>query len=285
MLKQYDNDTLRKLQLCELDILRDFVKICEENNLTYFGFAGTAIGAIRHGGFIPWDDDIDMGILRKDYDKLAEIIKRDWSDKYTFVDASEYGDYSNMNAHIVLNGTKFVETCAKGLTYPQGIFLDIFPFDNAPSDEKKREKHIRNSWLLSKVLILKHIPFLVLPFKGTKAKLCHIVTAIIWFFLNLFCVSHKFLHKIVLNYCSKYKNEDTGYYYYSCSSSRQGTVFSKDDFYPLRKIKYEDLELDFPKNVEKGLNRVYGDFMQLPPPEKRVNHCPQELAFLQDDTN
>ena len=56
---QYDPKILRKLQGCELDILKDFIKICEENNLTYFGFAGTAIGAIRHGGFIPWYDDID----------------------------------------------------------------------------------------------------------------------------------------------------------------------------------------------------------------------------------
>ncbi len=277
---QYDPEVLRKLQLCELEILKDFVRICEENNLTYFGFAGTAIGAIRHGGFIPWDDDIDIAILRKDYQKLKEIIKKDYADKYTFVDAEEFSDYAVMNAHIVLNGTKFKEACAKNLKYPQGIFLDIFPFDNAPNDEKLREKHIRNSWFLSKLLILRHTPFPVLPFKkGIKPKLVHCVTACVWFFMNLFCISHKALHKFVYNYCSKYKSEDTDYIYYSCSSSRQGTVFHKNDFYPLRKIKFEDVDLDFPKNVEKGLNRVYGDFMVLPPVDKRVNHCPEELVF------
>ena len=60
----------------------------------------------------------------------------------------------------------------------------------------------------------------------------------------------------------------------------QGTVFHKDDFYPLKQISYEGIMLDFPNNVEKGLNRVYGDFMKLPPEEKRRNHCPEELVFL-----
>lgn len=277
---QYQPDILRKLQKCELEILRDFVKICEENNLTYFGFAGTGIGALRHGGFIPWDDDIDMGILREDYIKLREIIQTKYSDKYTFVDASTFNDYANMNAHIVLNGTKFVEESAKNAKYPQGIFLDIFPFDNAPQDEIIREKYVRNVWLRSKFLIIKHTPFPVLPFrKGIKVKLCHAVTATIWFILNLFCISHKFLYNKLYKFATKYNKEDTGYYYYSCSSSRQGTVYSKEDFYPLKKIKFEDIDLDFPQNIEKALTRVYGDFMTPPPPEKRVNHCPNILEF------
>lgn len=278
---QYDPEVLRKLQLCELDILKDFIEICKKHNLTYFGFAGTAIGAIRHGGFIPWDDDIDVGILRKDYLKLKEIIKTEYADKYTFVDAEEFDDYCVMNAHIVLNGTSFKEACAKNLKYPQGIFLDIFPFDKAPKDEKEREKHIKKSWILSKVLILRHTPFPVIPFKnGIKKYLCYAVTATLWLFMNLFGLSHKKLHKMVLNHCAKYENEDTGYIYYSCSTSMQGTVFADEDFYPLKQIAYEGVILDFPINVEKGLNRVYGDFMKLPPVDKRRNHCPDELVFL-----
>lgn len=277
---QYQPDVLKKLQKCELEILRDFVKICDENNLTYFGIDGTGIGALRHGGFIPWDDDIDIGILRDDYTKLREIIQRDYSDKYTFVDATTFNDYANMNAHIILNGTKFVEDCAKNAKYPQGIFLDIFPFDHAPNDEAKREKYVRKVWFLSKFLIIKHIPFPVLPFKkGIKVKLCHAVTATVWFFLNLFCISHKFLYNMLYKYATKYNKENTDYYYYSCSSTRQGSVYSKEDFYPLRKEKFEDIDLNFPKNLEKNLTRVYGDFMTPPPPEKRINHCPNILEF------
>ena len=72
--KQYDPKILRKLQLSELSVFKDFIKICEENNLQYFLFAGCAIGVERHQGFIPWDDDIDIGMLREDYDKIIKII-------------------------------------------------------------------------------------------------------------------------------------------------------------------------------------------------------------------
>ena len=66
-MKEYDEATLKKVQQMELAILKDFIQICTENNLSYFGLAGTGIGAIRHKGFIPWDDDIDVGLPRKDY--------------------------------------------------------------------------------------------------------------------------------------------------------------------------------------------------------------------------
>ena len=72
--KQYDPKILRKLQLSELSVFKDFIKICEENNLQYFLFAGCAIGVERHQGFIPWDDDIDIGMLREDYDKIIKIL-------------------------------------------------------------------------------------------------------------------------------------------------------------------------------------------------------------------
>ena len=67
MIRQYDEETLQKLKTAELNILKDFIAVCEKHNLKYFMCWGTAIGAVRHGGFIPWDDDIDVGMLREDY--------------------------------------------------------------------------------------------------------------------------------------------------------------------------------------------------------------------------
>ena len=75
MLKELDNDTLKKLQEVELEILEEFDRICKKHNLTYFAVGGTLIGVIRHEGFIPWDDDIDLGMPRKDYDKFIEICE------------------------------------------------------------------------------------------------------------------------------------------------------------------------------------------------------------------
>lgn len=279
MPKLYDADTLSRVKACELEILKDFIKVCEENNLTYFGFWGTGIGALRHGGFIPWDDDIDLLIPRADYNKAMEVFKKDFSDKYTVVNAEEYNDFPGMNTHIILNDSSFVTTEELRLKYPKGIFLDIFPLDNAPADEKVRNKKIKKAWILSKLLILKHIPFPHVPFKGVMGKLCHCATAVVWFLLNLFCISHKFLYNSVMKVCTEEGDKDTGYYAYYFGNKMYDSIFKKEELFPLRKIAFEGIDICFPNNLEEGLTISFGDFMKLPPLEKRVNHCPDIIEF------
>ena len=80
--KKYDPNDLKHLQQIELKILKEVISICESNNLKYYAFGGTALGAVRHGGFIPWDDDIDIAMFRDDYDKLLEILDNNLSDEY-----------------------------------------------------------------------------------------------------------------------------------------------------------------------------------------------------------
>ena len=83
--REYDAYTLKAVQEIELEMLECFLEICEKHDLTYFAFAGTGIGALRHGGFIPWDDDIDINMPRKDFEKFVEIAKRDYGDRYYFL--------------------------------------------------------------------------------------------------------------------------------------------------------------------------------------------------------
>ena len=78
----YDPEVLKRVQETELEILRDFIDLCDRHEIDYFGVGGTAIGAVRHQGFIPWDDDIDIGFLRKDYDRFLALAKEELSDKY-----------------------------------------------------------------------------------------------------------------------------------------------------------------------------------------------------------
>lgn len=279
MSNSYDPQVLRKLQLCELEILKDFIEVCEKNNLIYFGFWGTGIGALRHGGFIPWDDDIDLVMPRADYEKAMEILERDYADKYAVVSADRYDTYHVLNTHIVLNGSTFILPEEKHFDYPRGIFLDIFPLDYTSQDETERLKHLRKLWLYSKLLILKHVPFPVLPFKGLKGKIAHCFTAVAWFFLNLFCVSHKFLYNLCIKESTRFNDSDTGLYAYGATTSIGKNLFYKDRIFPLKKLPFEDTEIPFPNDLEESLTRVYGDFMQIPPPEKQINHCPDVLAF------
>lgn len=283
--KFYTDEILKKVQETELSIFKDFKEICENNSLTYFGLAGTGIGALRHGGFIPWDDDIDIGLLRKDYNKLIEIIKRDYSDKYTVVNGDEFSGYPLMTTRIVLNGSKFVEESLKNINCPLGIFLDVYAFDCAAADEKARKKQAFGAWFFSKLLILKHIPFPVLPFRGFKKFLAHCVTACAWAFLNVFFISHKWLYNKCKRISCKYNDTDTGFYGYFCDTAMFSNFFEKQDLFPVRTEKFEDTDMCFPNKLEKSLTVMFGDYMQLPPPEKRKNHFPFILEFPREEVH
>ncbi|MFR4008009.1 MAG: phosphorylcholine transferase LicD [Christensenellales bacterium] len=87
--REYDPQVLKRVQETELEILSDFIDLCERHQIDYFGVGGTAIGAIRHQGFIPWDDDIDIGFLRKDYDRFLLLAKEELSDKYELLNVEE----------------------------------------------------------------------------------------------------------------------------------------------------------------------------------------------------
>lgn len=278
-MREYDETTLKKLQQYELGILRDFIKVCEENGLSYFGFAGTGIGALRHGGFIPWDDDIDVAIPREDLNKLIEIFNRDFSDKYVIVNAECCKDYPMMTTHIILKDSLFVTKDVKNLKYPKGIFLDVFPLDHAADDQNALKKQAYITWLWGKILVLKHVPFPTVPFFGFAAKLAHVATAVAWFLLNLFCISHKFLYNRMMKASTKYNCSNTESLGFFCNTTPFDFYYKKNEIFPLRKLLFEDMEICFPNALEAKLTNMYGDYMQLPPPEKRKNHFPYMLQF------
>ena len=90
-MSEYDKNTLKHVQDVQLMILKDFIEICEKNNLEYYAYGGTIIGAIRHEGFIPWDDDIDLLMLREDYEKFLKIMDEMQSEKYEELSINNQG--------------------------------------------------------------------------------------------------------------------------------------------------------------------------------------------------
>ena len=257
-MKEYDEATLKKVQQTEMEILRDFIKVCDENNLTWFGDAGSGIGALRHKGFIPWDDDIDVMLPRKDFDKMMEVIKRDYSDKYSIANVETMKNYPLMTTRIMMKGTTFIEEPLKNIKCDLGIFLDVYPLDNISDDEEELKKQAKAAWFWSKLLILRHVAFPVLPYKGVKAKITHIATAIIHAGLVVFRISHNWIAGKCLKIASRYNDVDTKRMAFLFDTDPYYHIMLKDEIYPLQMYDFEDIKMPLPANEDEKLRNMYG---------------------------
>lgn len=135
-------EQLRKLQLIELDMICEVDRICRKNHINYTIIGGTLLGAVRHGGFIPWDDDADIAMLREDYEKFAEICKRELEpSKYYFQNYKNTKGYRWGYGKLRRKKTLFVRNEQEHMPYGQEIFIDIFPIDSVPDNNVKRVIH------------------------------------------------------------------------------------------------------------------------------------------------
>ena len=281
--KEYDDFTLKRIQEVELEILKDFMDICDRHGLDYFGIAGTGIGALRHHGFIPWDDDIDVAMPRDDFEKLLPLVEKEMGDKYLIMNAERYPNYPLMTTRMTMRGTKFKEEALKNIDAPLGIFLDLYPLDKVSDNPKEARRQARDAWFWSKILILRSIPFPMLGFSGWKAKIIHAICGLAHLVLSILHVPKTWIYKKAYeaetrsNHYTKTKNLD-----FFCDTTPYMNLYAVKDIYPLRKLPFEDVELNFPHNLHNNLTRMYGDYMQLPPEEKRKNHYPYELEFFKE---
>lgn len=281
--KEYDDFTLKRIQEVELEILKDFMDICDRHGLDYFGIAGTGIGALRHHGFIPWDDDIDVAMPRDDFEKLLPLVEKEVGDKYLIMNAERYPNYPLMTTRMTMRGTKFKEEALKNIDAPLGIFLDLYPLDKVSDNPKEARRQARDAWFWSKILILRSIPFPMLGFSGWKAKIIHAICGLAHLVLSILHVPKTWIYKKAYeaetrsNHYTKTKNLD-----FFCDTTPYMNLYAVKDIYPLRKLPFEDVELNFPHNLHNNLTGMYGDYMQLPPEEKRKNHYPYELEFFKE---
>lgn len=135
----------------ELRMLEEFKRVCKKHHLKYFAFGGTMLGAIRHKGYIPWDDDIDLAMLRSDYDKLREIADSEFKEPYFF--QTDYNDrLFRGHAQLRNSDTTGVMISDINRNYNQGIFIDIFPLDEYPADDKLRKSQQRQLFIIGGTL-------------------------------------------------------------------------------------------------------------------------------------
>lgn len=276
----YDKIILNKLHQVQLEILKDFAKVCAKYSLPYFAIYGTAIGAVRHQGFIPWDDDIDVGMLREDYNIFCRVFQKELGDKYNLMTPELDERYACTVTHIQLKGTRFVSYVSKDLKYEQGIFMDIFPFDCVAEDKKKRKKQGLESNFLGRLLFLTGTPYPYIPYRGIKKEIAGLMCNIVHYGCKILHITPKKIYKKYVEKVTAYNISEGSDYVTSFEyAGGLNDKVKKTDLFPLKQIQFEDVKINIPANNHEFLTKVYGDYMKIPKEEERINHMPYILDF------
>ena len=283
---EYTQEELRRLWRIEMEIYEAMAGICESHGLRYYAGYGTALGAVRHGGFIPWDDDMDVCLPRKDYEAFIRYAPKELPEKMEVLGTGITEGYVLPYIKIHNRRTVFVEETDQNLKYPTGIYVDIFPIDAAAPTEKLKKKHYMRCWRWARACVLAGYGRVKLP-EGMNPAVqapVRIACAGIHGVFRLACRKPEDFHRRFVQEARRYETEGEPAEYVQMSDERTyppeynktGTLF------PTQEVPFENIRIRIPGDADSYLKELYGDYMQLPPPEKRHNHYPAELDFADE---
>lgn len=255
-----DEKCLHTLHEHELQMLLEVDTICKRHGLCFFLAEGTLLGAVRHNGFIPWDDDLDIAMPRKDYQRFSEIAKNELSEKYYYQDVQSDENYYRIAAKIREKNTLFQEDADNHDLSAQGIYIDIFPLDSCTKSSIAQSIKQKFAYSFHTALSAKR----------SKAKASLWIRAIAK-------LSDKKLIKL-RDWCFHGKGE---YYtnYGSYYGIKKQTILKKC-YEPSTYCMFEGHLMPIPCDSNSILSKIYGeDYMVLPPKEKRTTHKPIRLSF------
>lgn len=265
------DDRLRQLQLTELKIMDCFVDICKKNNLEYFLLGGSFLGAIRHKGFIPWDDDMDVGMPRKDYDRLFEIIDDLLPDNYVFRNFKKGNESTIYFSRIEDLSFEIIDNSAN-VKRKRYAWIDIFPIDGMPNNIIVRNIHKFN--LLYRRMLLQYSNFSVVVNQNLPNR--PLFERMLIKFGNIFNVeklldTDKCLNKLDKQ-LRKYRYEDSDYVVNFSGAYKFKEMFKKDIYMNKCLYQFEDRQYYAPKEYDFVLKQMYGDYMQVPKDVDKYKH-------------
>lgn len=244
---------IKEIQNKMLEILVEVDRVCKQYNIKYVLDSGTLLGAVRHQGFIPWDDDIDIAMLREDYDRFCEVAKTALKEKFVFETMHTCKDFSNIFGKVFDVSTKYVQKNTKHLNMPQGIFLDIFPVDNVDVSSKYRLCRIVAS--INTVRCIKQ--------KTEKFEKRHIL------YLPLFLIPIQCLNKLADKFMRVNNKKETEYVCPICQSGTSKPSFRRTMFTNVCLANFEGKKFPIPEEYYDYLLGYYKNPMELPPEESR----------------
>ena len=257
---EYTPELLRKLQLTQLEILIEVDRLCRKNNIKYCLACGTLLGAIRHKGFIPWDDDIDVWMFRSDYEQFCKISEKELNEGFFFQNWDNDPYFNSAYGKVRKKGTRYVRTGQEKMKYKDGIYIDILPLDNVPDAFWPAWRLSTKAWIYRKITYAK---------AGAKCEK-NVLMKLGFLLLSLYPISvaKKQFYKLI----TKYDNIDT--LYCKCLGDIGFYPHWKDDFKELIEWEFEGHMFFVPKGYDSVLKKSIGiDYMELPPKEMQIPHA------------
>ncbi len=261
---------MKKIELKEqkkimIELLEYFDKVCRENDIKYSLIGGSLIGAIRHKGIIPWDDDIDVILLKSEYLKLIQILENMNDSRYKLLTINNCRGYNFPFPKLVDKRTFVVEPRLLNQIKEYGIFIDIFSYSNTSNSEKIRIKDFKKIKLLNSMMSRTKLDFKDDGFKQNFLRLNKNILSKIIGYRNII----KFLNNIY----NKYNNVDTDYvvsnwpvYNINKEVQKSKNIIEYTD------VEFENMKIMIFKNYDEILRTTFGNYMQLPPENQRKAH-------------
>lgn len=253
--------SIQDIQMIAFDILKEVDRVCKKNNITYFLEAGSALGAERYKGFIPCDDDIDIGMLRSDYDKFVSLAPSELKAGYILQGMKPGKDYPYPYIQVAKDNTCFVRLEFKKARMHHGIHIDIAPFDNVPEEKELRYKQLNAVRKYTRIIRKKLLPE---PYESRNPVKCFIVNSP--YYLLRFVPLRYLINRQHKEFI-RYSNIDTGYVGDLCTHYKKDLYFKKDVFLPVKLGKFVDELCPLPNELDRYLTVMYDDYKSLSPRE------------------
>lgn len=248
---------MKQIHGIQLDILQEVAKLSSKHHIKYFMTGGSAIGAVRHHGFIPWDDDIDIGFTRHDFEKFLQVAPTEFKSTAYFVQENRLNPaYEYDFAKVMFKGTQILERGREEAKSQNGIFIDVFPFDKMPSHQRQQRLQAQALQSILKEIRRRFYPDMC-PDVPTDTK--YAAMTLDQLYDLRFRIMTKYDHHPDLTYV----NLSSPYEY-----GKERIL--PNEIHQFTKMKFEKLTVPVLADYDSYLRRLYGDYMKLPPVEKRV---------------